>query len=329
MTAFRFNFKVTEVDTKDGNFASGNDCMASGASVSAEQEVTTAEFSDATFTITDRSRPPKEISLTPDIVKGVLQQQYSVKEENLGGINFLHTAVKDADVISAGLEKIFDTHTDLVPDVYEGGLKVWECAADLIQYLHQEKIHFKDQHVLELGCGAGFPGIYALQHGASVVFQDYNEEVIRLLTIPNVIHNTVCNATALQYSTLERDETDVTLAKRGNTSKALESLCDKVAFWSGDWALLEDCWKMTDRFDIILTSETIYATESQPKLLSLMKSLLKPCGTIFLAAKTHYFGVGGGTRQFEQLVKIDRHFKSTVCYRSGEGLQREILMLIR
>eukprot|EP00049_Salpingoeca_infusionum_P009609 m.163269 g.163269 ORF g.163269 m.163269 type:complete len:248 (-) comp14380_c0_seq16:287-1030(-) len=41
----------------------------------------------------------------------------------------------------------------------------------------------------QLGCGAGYAGIYALMQGASVDFQDYNEEAIQLWTIPNVFAN--------------------------------------------------------------------------------------------------------------------------------------------
>ena len=30
-----------------------------------------------------------------------------------------------------------DAPSDLVPGVYEGGLKTWECSLDLVEYLHQ------------------------------------------------------------------------------------------------------------------------------------------------------------------------------------------------
>ena len=72
--------------------------------------------------------------------------------------------------------------TDLAPNVYEGGLKLWECAIDLCHHLAEnhgslsEKRH-QSEHVLELGCGHGLPGILALRSGASVDFADYNAEV--------------------------------------------------------------------------------------------------------------------------------------------------------
>lgn len=66
------------------------------------------------------------------------------------------------------------SHSDLLSGVYEGGLKVWECTYDLLNHLEKENINFCDKNVLDLGCGAGLLGIYALSKGASfVAFQDY------------------------------------------------------------------------------------------------------------------------------------------------------------
>lgn len=68
-----------------------------------------------------------------------------------------------------------DSHSDLLSGVYEGGLKVWECTFDLLKYLEiEENVNFNNAKVLDLGCGAGLLGIFALLKGASlVVFQDY------------------------------------------------------------------------------------------------------------------------------------------------------------
>ena len=48
------------------------------------------------------------------------------------------------------LKRFRDDVTDLV---YEGGLKIWECAVDLAR--HVEREHVEGKCVLELGCGAG------------------------------------------------------------------------------------------------------------------------------------------------------------------------------
>ena len=49
-------------------------------------------------------------------------------------------------------------------------------------------------------------------------------------------------------------------------------------------------------YDVILTSETIYSLDSQPKLLAVLKQLSRQeTGVVYVAAKLFYCGVGGGT----------------------------------
>lgn len=155
--------------------------------------------------------------------------------------------------------------------------------------------------VLELGCGAGLPGIYALQQGANhICFQDFNEEVITHFTIPNVSLNVDHNV-----------------------------ISDRCCFLSGDWNQTGSDLIPPERYDVILTAETIYNTESVPSLYQLMKRSLKPDGNIYVAAKTHYFGVGGGTRLFEQYVQNQEDFTIATCKKITDGVQREILHLKR
>lgn len=110
--------------------------------------------------------------------------------------------------------------TDLVTGVYEGGLRVWEGSLDLVRYLdaHKDTVLFTQDHqdmkkkkkgakknkkgkgrgggkrsdggngarslpslrCLDLGCGHGLPGLYALRAKGSrwrVCFSDFNAEV--------------------------------------------------------------------------------------------------------------------------------------------------------
>ncbi|XP_072041672.1 histidine protein methyltransferase 1 homolog [Amphiura filiformis] len=200
--------------------------------------------------------------------------------------------------------KAISAHSDLVAHVYEGGLKIWECSLDLIHYLQEVDIDFTNKKVLELGCGAGLPGIFALKHGAeNVTLQDYNEEVLEEMTVPNVLLNS------------PDDKGDIN---------------GRCRFIAGDWSRLESFLKdhdITSKYDIILTSETIYSIESQPVLHDVLKALLSPGGTVYVAAKTHYFGVGGGTRMFEDLVKERGDFTINVCKEYKDGVQREILKM--
>ena len=66
--------------------------------------------------------------------------------------------------------------TDLIPRVYEGGFKIWECTQDLADLLtaSDETIEFEGKSVCDLGCSGGMLGIIGLINGASKVdFQDY------------------------------------------------------------------------------------------------------------------------------------------------------------
>lgn len=70
-----------------------------------------------------------------------------------------------------------DSESDLIPKVYEGGFKIWECTQDLADYftaLNDDQNEFRDKNVCDLGCSAGILGILALVNGPSRVdFQDY------------------------------------------------------------------------------------------------------------------------------------------------------------
>ncbi|XP_018336428.1 histidine protein methyltransferase 1 homolog isoform X1 [Agrilus planipennis] len=68
-----------------------------------------------------------------------------------------------------------EQHSDLLSGVYEGGLKVWECTFDLVNFLIEKDINFMSKKVLDLGCGVGIVGIWAILKGATVVFQDYRQ----------------------------------------------------------------------------------------------------------------------------------------------------------
>ena len=108
--------------------------------------------------------------------------------------------------------------------VYEGGLKIWECSIDLADYLHDFVVISgsdiktegdsetylesdtrlsipSNSSVLELGCGHGLPAMTVLNklsthslsqgtiYSGSVVFTDFNKEVIEKITWPNILKN--------------------------------------------------------------------------------------------------------------------------------------------
>ena len=208
------------------------------------------------------------------------------------------------------LELSNSSHSDLIPGVYEGGLKVWECAFDLVEYLAKSEIQFFGRRILELGCGAGLPAIFALMTGArNVHFQDYNPEVIDYVTIPSVLLN------IKSMNDTSNSSLDASFANYG------------CKFYSGDWSNLTELIP-SGHYDIILTSETIYHPASQPKLLATLKHLLHPKeGIAFVAAKSYYFGVGGSVGAFVDLVNEDSYFSIKKCEVIDCEVPREILIL--
>ncbi|XP_015509326.2 histidine protein methyltransferase 1 homolog [Neodiprion pinetum] len=222
-------------------------------------------------------------------------------------LKLIHSDKVVIDLQQENCENIVEAesqHSDLIPAKYEGGLKVWECSYDLGKYLIGDKIPLENKSVLDLGCGTGIIGILALLNGASVHFQDYNTEVIKSVTIPNVILNI-------------------------NDRKHVQERC---AFFSGDWAsfiqLRGELYRNDyEKYDLILTSETIYNPDNQKKLHNIFKTQLKKNGSAYVAGKVYYFGVGGGMRQFEDLVEKEKIFETKTVWNSDEGVQREILKL--
>lgn len=65
-------------------------------------------------------------------------------------------------------------YSRVIIKMHLGGLKVWECTNDLLEYLEKSCTQFDGLNVLDLGSGAGLLGMFALKKRASSVhFQDY------------------------------------------------------------------------------------------------------------------------------------------------------------
>lgn len=70
------------------------------------------------------------------------------------------------------LQSLLSAPSDLVPGVYEGGFKTWECSLDLIRYFDRSGFNLsqalKDPNrqetirVLEIGCGTALPTVWLL-----------------------------------------------------------------------------------------------------------------------------------------------------------------------
>ncbi len=228
--------------------------------------------------------------------------------------NLMHDGTYDHGDLSKLISITESCNTDLVPGLYEGGFKIWECTFDLLQYFQTSKIDFSDRRILDLGCGAGLLGAYALINNAkSVHFQDFNPEVLSYLTTPNLLINLVAN-------------------KLPNIDDVNQTIKSRCGFFSGDWSEFESLIEQSHTshlYDIILTSETIYSMESQNKLLQIFERFLSPNGIILVGAKSHYFGVGGNTLLFSQLVTESKLFEYEIVHETQSGLPRQIIKLTR
>ncbi|KAF8646923.1 hypothetical protein AX16_007015 [Volvariella volvacea WC 439] len=299
----------------------------------------------------------------------------------------------DGEKLKADLEdalKFIETPSDLVPGVYEGGLKTWECSVDLVEYLEGVRSGSSDKDwrkILEIGCGTAVPSCYLLQQifeqssvsneastgsGAetplySVHLQDYNLSVLQLVTFPNVLLSWYFSPASSTYRTSFPDEQEISSTsssdpQNSNTTPSvsipdasqpselsitsnlkssfltsLKSHKIQIKFFSGSWD-----WERFDtlshagetgshgNYDLVLTSETIYRTDSLKPLVRLLRGA---CGAdsveqlnrltdeklaihedrkqtdrrsghlCLVAAKVVYFGVGGGIPEFVKMVE--------------------------
>ncbi|KAH0992543.1 hypothetical protein GBA52_004026 [Prunus armeniaca] len=256
--------------------------------------------------------PPCVEVLSSEILPSV---KYTVEPVELGGLTFLKGRVSTQEVFTL-------SNSDLVPGKYEGGLKLWEGSLDLVKALSSEvqngHLSFTGKRVLELGCGHGLPGIFACLKGAAAIhFQDFNAEVLQCLTIPNVNSN----VPSFQPPALQVTKCDVGM---------------EIRFFAGNWREIHkllpyaqniekdfnvSTGKSLDaQYDIILMAETVYSISALPHLYELIKKCITPShGVVYMAAKKHYFGVGGGTRRFLSIVEKDGVLASSMVAEVADG----------
>ncbi|WFD30379.1 protein-histidine N-methyltransferase [Malassezia sp. CBS 17886] len=221
-----------------------------------------------------------------------------------------------------------DVDSDLIPGVYEGGLKTWECALDLVAVLDEHVRRMRaggdatwpqGRHIVEVGCGTAVPSCYLLRAlfdmpappSAPTVLNlaDYNEEVLSLVVYPNLLlswyfaaagpgANADAGSGDLELDGALLDAFETALAQRMIT----------LRFFAGSW----DALQLSPRCaDLVLTSETVYAVDSAQQLCRVLEAMcwptdedntragVQPSSTLCLiAAKVLYFGVGGGVDEF-------------------------------
>ena len=199
-------------------------------------------------------------------------------------------------------------NNDLIPGKYEGGIKIWECAIDLLlflqdylndmQLLNKEKL--QTTKTLELGCGHGFPGLQMMTLGSETYLQDYNKEVLDDITI--------------KYIQNIEDSLKINLKRDIN-----------YHFVSGDWKDMS----FKQRFDLIFTADTLYNVDYYERLHDVIVNSLTKEGVCLVASKKFYFGVGGGTMQFCEYIASKDILVSKVLKEINNGMSniRQIIEL--
>lgn len=227
--------------------------------------------------------------------------------------------------VLAGLE-----NTDLQTNVYEGGYKTWECSLDLVKFL-LDRGPRKDlddlvrvNHVVELGCGSSVPSLllfqYALKNQLSMVFTlaDYNADVIRLVTLPNLVLAWAATLSLEDSAKLLPDGNPLldTEEEHGDlylTPEILAAFKQQLQATAFTLNLVSGSWTPTSRFldlvpstpeldTFILGSETIYSPVSLTAFTETIVALMGRVKTakVIVAAKRVYFGVGGSVDAFRE-----------------------------
>ena len=208
-------------------------------------------------------------------------------DKSLAGINLNYIHMNNSIIKTSKVPE----NTDLVSGKYEGGIKIWECDEDLLEFLpsiYNEE--WKNKNILDLGCGHGLPGIYLLLKGIKeIVFQDFNKEVLEQIT------NKYISQLKDNYK-LEFD--------------------NKVNFIDGDW----EGFKYDKKFDIIISGDTLYNNENYDKIYNILKNYLSKTGEAYFASKRFYFGVGGSSSEFKQFVNDKDEFNISQVMEKKDGI---------
>ncbi|AEY95975.1 FADL242Wp [Eremothecium gossypii FDAG1] len=299
----------------------------------------------------------EEVHTPQRAIKLFRRELFDVKHQLMSEVD----AESDSPDHKAELDILMgETNEDVRKNVYEGGLKSWECSLDLVDFLGLQDPK-SSPCIAELGCGTALPSQYLfLQYlqqeshlGLTLLLSDYNESVLRLATLPNLIITWAKQVlsqeqwAALQLSRDEniaimQDELLLTQELLSAFRSDLEQKKIELYFISGTWSrgflnlLKEIRWSPSSEL-LLLTSETIYQPETLPVIAELILDLISEArrggysARAYAAAKDIYFGVGGSVAEFEQYVTSKTLERSLplqlTTHKVNAGLKRSIIAI--
>ncbi|KAG1779336.1 hypothetical protein EV702DRAFT_1087498 [Suillus placidus] len=348
---FKFNFDV-ENDTEqstDVNHTTKNHGPASAPTIGPDA------FTELSLANALNSLPSK-ISYSPITIQLASGSGLSLPRRDLFDARFqlISQNTDDTDALeqpsinARSALHFLDAPSDLVPLVYEGGLKTWECSLDLASYLDGISSQFdvSGNRVLEIGCGTSIPSLYILhrifssppsQNQTHIHLQDYNASVLELVTIPNIILTWYLSEAAETYRKSEERadsplELNISEGLKDAFHQSLMTYGVHLRFFSGSWDTF-DLRTSGGSYNLVLTSETIYRMESLPSLTAIMHGACNTEGPkgvdnylCLVAAKVLYFGVGGGVAEFVRCVRdLDTGGAVETVWEKTQGVERRVM----
>lgn len=254
---------------------------------------------------------------------------------------------------------IGETSEDLRKNVYEGGLKSWECSIDVVDSLSENGAPFRGIGCLvELGCGTALPSEFVFarylqeqsNRGLKFILSDYNKSVLRLVTLPNLIiawaKTVLSDDQWVQLQRSDNEDIPIQPDELLLTAKLLETFYSDITSRNISIELISGTWGRsftnmlptrldTDKGILIISSETIYQPENLPVVAETLLELLSSSngGTFkaLVAAKDIYFGVGGSIMEFEKYlnhrIENDRLPLTFNTYKVDSSLKRSITFI--
>ncbi|CDO95507.1 unnamed protein product [Kluyveromyces dobzhanskii CBS 2104] len=366
--SFAFGFSNEDLSDDELDIVSSNENGPVTNSITKENPL------DSDTLLQDTVNQPKFIHLD-DLLKSLANVRLSFEEVQTSVTKTViyrrelfdvkHQLMSEVDSTTGNIELeilMGETNEDLRRNVYEGGLKSWECSIDLVDSLIENPIQLPQcQNIIELGCGTSLPSEFLFMEylrsdsnaGINFTLCDYNESVLRLVSVPNMIiawAKTVL--TEKQWSELQTTEVPnipINSDELLLTCKLLEAFKSHLlsrnisfSFISGSWGrqfmnVLSDHKLTSSTNTLILTAETIYQPDTLPvitetliELILNYKKFSVPVKCL-LAAKDIYFGVGGSIVEFEEYItkriSADTLPLSLSKFKVNAGLKRSIVLI--
>ncbi|KAI5889015.1 uncharacterized protein SCHCODRAFT_02633332 [Schizophyllum commune H4-8] len=227
---FKFNFDIEEADTEALNNLSLDEKPNADQKdqPAPPEQAALAAYRSHTVARLLLDKLPEVISYTPTDIPLASGRRLTLARRDLFDARYQLIAEADValpnevptgeDSAASGTPSdptrtpaFLDAPSDLVPGLYEGGLKTWECSLDLVDYLDGLQAGegtssdataisaWAGKRVLEIGCGTAIPSLYLLHEifqderrpseapHTKITLQDYNASVLELITLPNLL----------------------------------------------------------------------------------------------------------------------------------------------